>query len=379
MFKGKYRLLNLHLCPKITVKMAYRVELASTKRAICKNTECKKASIKIDKGELRYGSWVNFGEHQGWTWRHWGCVTPKQIESLKTAVEDDVSMLDGYEELPDDLREKVKLALENGHVADEDWRGDPEQNRPGKRGFRSPAPKKSKTLPKKSAVKEGSEEEDEDQSPSKPAPKKRGRAKKEDSGDENDTEPAKKKAKPSTKKGKTIKDEGSADEMAVDEQATGPIEVVAKNAKNVKGKDDDLGKTVKPKSRAAIKKDKVKSEEDAVDDITTAATGSKKPKAAGKKGQKKAEADAAEAGQADEEPKKAAGRPRKAKMEDVEKQSPAGELKTTKNSVVTKNAANTKKPVTKKAEHVEEAEITKAPTEDALKVKKGRKKGGSSK
>lgn len=52
-----------------------------------------------------------------------GCVTPKQIDSLKTAVEDDVSMLDGYEELPDDLQEKVKLALENGHVADEDWRG----------------------------------------------------------------------------------------------------------------------------------------------------------------------------------------------------------------------------------------------------------------
>lgn len=32
-------------------------------------------------------------------------------------------MLDGYEELPEDLQEKVKLALENGHVADEDWKG----------------------------------------------------------------------------------------------------------------------------------------------------------------------------------------------------------------------------------------------------------------
>ena len=52
-----------------------------------------------------------------------GCVTPKQIESLKTATEDDVNMLDGYEELPTDLQEKVKAALENGHVADEDWKG----------------------------------------------------------------------------------------------------------------------------------------------------------------------------------------------------------------------------------------------------------------
>lgn len=32
-------------------------------------------------------------------------------------------MLDGYEELPSDLQEKVKQSLEVGHVADEDWRG----------------------------------------------------------------------------------------------------------------------------------------------------------------------------------------------------------------------------------------------------------------
>lgn len=32
-------------------------------------------------------------------------------------------MLDGYEELPGDLQEKVKLALEIGHIADEDWKG----------------------------------------------------------------------------------------------------------------------------------------------------------------------------------------------------------------------------------------------------------------
>lgn len=32
-------------------------------------------------------------------------------------------MLDGYEELPNDLQEKVKQAFDNGHVDDEDWKG----------------------------------------------------------------------------------------------------------------------------------------------------------------------------------------------------------------------------------------------------------------
>lgn len=52
-----------------------------------------------------------------------GCVTPLQIASIKDATEDDLDMLDGYEELPDDLQEKVKQSIENGHVSDEDWRG----------------------------------------------------------------------------------------------------------------------------------------------------------------------------------------------------------------------------------------------------------------
>ncbi len=52
-----------------------------------------------------------------------GCVTPKQLESLHDVLEGDVDMFDGYEELPNDCQEKVKRALENGHVDDEDWKG----------------------------------------------------------------------------------------------------------------------------------------------------------------------------------------------------------------------------------------------------------------
>ena len=50
-------------------------------------------------------------------------MTPKQLESLHDVLEGDVEMFDGYEELPNDCQEKVKRALENGHVDDEDWKG----------------------------------------------------------------------------------------------------------------------------------------------------------------------------------------------------------------------------------------------------------------
>ena len=55
--------------------------------------------------------------------RYRGCVTPKVISNLKGAVEDDASNLDGYEDLPEELQVKVDKAIEEGHVADNDWRG----------------------------------------------------------------------------------------------------------------------------------------------------------------------------------------------------------------------------------------------------------------
>jgi hypothetical protein len=32
-------------------------------------------------------------------------------------------MVDGYDEVPDEYQEKIKFALENGHIPDEDWKG----------------------------------------------------------------------------------------------------------------------------------------------------------------------------------------------------------------------------------------------------------------
>ena len=50
-------------------------------------------------------------------------MTPTQIANMKEKTEDNLEYLDGYEELPEDLQEKVRRAMEQGHVDDEDWRG----------------------------------------------------------------------------------------------------------------------------------------------------------------------------------------------------------------------------------------------------------------
>ncbi|GKZ29918.1 hypothetical protein AbraIFM66950_006979 [Aspergillus brasiliensis] len=179
---------------------AYRLEQASTGRAGCKNKECKDQGIKILKGELRHGSWVDTERFQSWFWRHWGCVTPKiianMIETVGEEGERDWSALDGYDELPEDLQEKVRRALEQGHVDDEDWKGDVEFNRPGKTGFRKRVTKKDK------------EETPEESTPKKATPqtKKRARAEpKKEAESEAEEEvtketPKTKKAAPQTKK-----------------------------------------------------------------------------------------------------------------------------------------------------------------------------------
>ncbi len=50
-------------------------------------------------------------------------MTPAQIANMKGKIEDNLRYLDGYEELPEDLQEQVRRAMEQGHVDDEDWNG----------------------------------------------------------------------------------------------------------------------------------------------------------------------------------------------------------------------------------------------------------------
>ncbi|KAF9697479.1 hypothetical protein EKO04_004669 [Ascochyta lentis] len=203
----------------------YRVEASPNNRAGCINKECKTAGVKIKKREFRYAIQVTIKEHTSWQYKHWGCVTPKQIVNLIETSGGDTDMVDGYDELPEDYQEKVRFALENGHIPDEDWNGDVEANRDGRSGMRltkaelkkkaketdedldseeKPKKKRGKKAPveddeeddapppKKKGAKAAREEDAEDA----PAPKKRGRPVKKETVDEED-EPAPKKARPS--------------------------------------------------------------------------------------------------------------------------------------------------------------------------------------
>lgn len=222
----------------------YRYELASSNRAACQNSVCKTDGPKIQKGELRFGNLCSFEDRDFWKWKHWGCVTPIQIANVQKDIDgldidddEDMMVLDGWEELPDWAKEKIKQALKDGHVADEDWKGDPEKNRPGQKGINS-ARRKKKT--------KGDENPDE-----------AGLA---------DETPVKAKKKRMTKKDKeaaAAAEEEAEDEFA--EREDTPVPVKKKRGKKVREEEpDESAEEVIPakKKRAAPKRRKVKAEED---------------------------------------------------------------------------------------------------------------------
>ncbi|TAQ86629.1 hypothetical protein B7494_g5043 [Chlorociboria aeruginascens] len=145
--------------------MSYRVEVAVTGRAVCKASECKKAGIKIDKDTLRLGSWIVINEHGSWSWKHWGCVTGKQLQNLRTYLEGDDAVgsgvyrwdfLDGLEDEGKgslighpDLQEKVRRCITQGFIDPEDFNGDPEMNKLGEAGLRTKESKRKMNEEKK--------------------------------------------------------------------------------------------------------------------------------------------------------------------------------------------------------------------------------------
>ena len=58
-----------------------------------------------------------------------GCITPVQIDNLLKALggfeafEEDPNVLDGYDEVDAESQERIRTALKEGHVPDEDWKG----------------------------------------------------------------------------------------------------------------------------------------------------------------------------------------------------------------------------------------------------------------
>lgn len=106
---------------------------------MCQSPQCKTDQIKIAKGELRQGTLVMINENQSWRWRHWyaglsrylkallicarGCVTPTVLHNWWDKAEKNMELIDGFDELPEEVQPKVQRALEASHVDDEDWNG----------------------------------------------------------------------------------------------------------------------------------------------------------------------------------------------------------------------------------------------------------------
>lgn len=52
-----------------------------------------------------------------------GCVTPQVIQNVTEYIDGDMEMIDGFEDIPEADQDKVRRAIDQGHVDDEDWRG----------------------------------------------------------------------------------------------------------------------------------------------------------------------------------------------------------------------------------------------------------------
>ncbi|OKL60667.1 hypothetical protein UA08_04021 [Talaromyces atroroseus] len=103
---------------------SYRIEESPNKRAGCSVKACKDNKVKIQKGEIRLGVWIETDRFQSWSWRHWGCLTPKVIANIRNALDEggvlNFDLLDGFEELPAQMQDKVRKAIEDGEVAEAD-------------------------------------------------------------------------------------------------------------------------------------------------------------------------------------------------------------------------------------------------------------------
>ncbi|CAO3670842.1 unnamed protein product [Umbelopsis ramanniana] len=190
--------------------MPYHIESGRSKCKGPKKT-CPSEDRSIKSGDLRLGSEIEGGQFTGVAWRHWKCTTPKVLENLKSLddVEED---LIGFSELHEEDQERVKAALEEGHVSEsEEPEGDEEEKKEEEKKAEKPKPKAKAAGKKAAAKKEEDAEakpkkatkaktEDQDQDKEKPEPKKRGRkpAAAKDDG-EDAPKPAPKKRKNDTK------------------------------------------------------------------------------------------------------------------------------------------------------------------------------------
>lgn len=230
----------------------YRIEVSPNNRAVCKDSICKGNQEKITKGDIRFGSWVEIKEHGSWSWKHWGCVSGAQLVAVQELCESgdgkyDFEAIDGYDELGahPDIQEKIRRCVEQGHIDPEDFKGDPEKNKPGEKGIH--LTQKQKAAKEQSANDESGEESDEEEAVPKKKAAKRGRKKAEA---EDEDEPIVKKAKTSKAAPKPAKAaRGKASVKKVEDKEETEVDASDEEAPKAK-KSQKLKAADGPKSRA---------------------------------------------------------------------------------------------------------------------------------
>ena len=83
-------------------------------------------------------------------WRHWGCITTQILANFKKSF-DKADELDGFEDLKDADKERVRKAWEEGKVADEDVPGSAKRGSGDEQEEEESKPKKKRAPPKKKA------------------------------------------------------------------------------------------------------------------------------------------------------------------------------------------------------------------------------------
>ncbi|KFY29870.1 hypothetical protein V494_08417 [Pseudogymnoascus sp. VKM F-4513 (FW-928)] len=241
--------------------MSYRVEIAKQGRAGCQNTPCKAAGVKIQKGEFRFGTWVEMEHGASFRWKHWGCVSGFQLQNLREYLKQGDpdgdykwEFMDGLDEVPEEYQEKLKKAVIEGKIADEDWKGDPAYNELGQKGTQPRAKKAKKPA-------EGEDENAEAEAEA-PAAKKRRRGKKAEDSDEEDTKPAPKRAK------KAKKEEAQADSQpAPKKERRKRATKKEESDEDVKAdSDDEVMPTRTSRSRRSLKKEESEDESGLADE-----------------------------------------------------------------------------------------------------------------
>jgi len=92
----------------------YKIDYSPSNRAACKGpAPCK--GTKLAKGELRFGTVVDFKGNKTMSYRHYGCITPKVWSNLKKS-HDTPEEVEGFNELNDVDKEKFRKAWEEGKV-----------------------------------------------------------------------------------------------------------------------------------------------------------------------------------------------------------------------------------------------------------------------